>query len=455
MAAGLPHAQAAQLDVVAEVADRRVRAGVRLGRRGVHQHARVLEISRAAAAKMIAATSSAAIASPCWKPGADRDEAGEHGERAGHVPGEMKGVGAQRGGLVHACAPRSETSDAADVHRERDRDHREHVPVRSNGSPPPVSRPIASTTTTMPPPARIAASPSAREVLGSPVPVGMVRVGRPAAEADREQRQHRRHDVAAGLDPGGHQTEAAGHQARPQLQDHQRTGREHGHQRRAKLTPGVELIGSSVALGYLRFGTGSHVLKVGASARLAHTVVGPPVIVAVANAPCTGGRRLSELVRGRYMQVAAPIGLQPPPSTQLSPSLRPGRRAQKQNTRSAASCAGTLIRQPFAQTRFPAARSIRASPTPDPQSAACGALPSGGCCSTSTEAATCPRSARSRSERLGEPRRDFAFFGSRQREPCIHENALLQVGDILDDRSDDGVDPAQGPRSPSASALLC
>ena len=53
-------------------------------------------------------------------------------------------------------------------------------------------------------------------------------------------------------------------------------------------------------------------------------------------------------------------------------------------------------------------------------------------------------SARSRSERLGEPRLAFEFCGSRQREPCIHENALLQVGGIDDDRADDETSPAGG-----------
>ena len=128
----------------------------------------------------------------------------------------------------------------------------------SNGSPPPVSRPIAATTTTMPPPVRIAASPSAREVLGPAVAVRVARVGRPAAQTDREQRQHGGHHVAAGLDPGRHETEAAGQQTGAQLQDDQRGGREHGDQRRATLTPGFELNGSLAARGSVLFVGGHH-----------------------------------------------------------------------------------------------------------------------------------------------------------------------------------------------------
>ena len=47
-------------------------------------------ISRIAAAKMIAATSSAATESPSAKPAAHGEQPGEHRQRAGHVAGEVK-----------------------------------------------------------------------------------------------------------------------------------------------------------------------------------------------------------------------------------------------------------------------------------------------------------------------------------------------------------------------------
>ena len=53
-----------------------------------------------------------------------------------------------------------------------------------------------------------------RQVLRAPVPVGVLDVGRPAAEPDREEREERRDDVAAGLDARGDQPEAVGEQAR-------------------------------------------------------------------------------------------------------------------------------------------------------------------------------------------------------------------------------------------------
>ncbi len=63
---------------------------------------------------------------------------------------------------------------------------------------------------------------------------------------------------------------------------------------------------------------------------------------------------------------------------------------------------------------------------------------------TSTRAPTCPRSARSGSERRGGPRRAFEFCGSRECVPWFHENALLRVGGLDDDRADDGTRPAGG-----------
>ena len=78
---------------------------------------------------MIAATISAAIASPSMKAGTDGDQAGENGQRAGHVTGEMESIGAQRGGLVSGRAAQRD-EHAADVDRQRDADDGEHVPVR-------------------------------------------------------------------------------------------------------------------------------------------------------------------------------------------------------------------------------------------------------------------------------------------------------------------------------------
>ncbi len=129
---GLAQAQPAQLDVGAERAIARSAASrASAGVRSISTFA-FSAISRTAAAKMIAATTSAATESPWAKPAAHEQQSDEHRERARHVAGEVKGVGAQRGaGVAPGGAQRDDR--AAEVDDERDRDHRELVPVGVGG----------------------------------------------------------------------------------------------------------------------------------------------------------------------------------------------------------------------------------------------------------------------------------------------------------------------------------
>ena len=77
------------------------------------------------------------------------------------------------------------------------------------------------------------------EILGAAVPVGVIRVGQGARQADGEEGQDRRDDVAGGLDARGDEGEAAGEQAGPELEDHQQRGRGDREQRRPRLAHGV------------------------------------------------------------------------------------------------------------------------------------------------------------------------------------------------------------------------
>ena len=62
------------------------------------------------------------------------------------------------------------------------------------------------------------------EVLGAAMTVGMLGIRGPAAQANREERQGGGDHVAAGLDPGRDQPEAAGEQPDPELEGHEQRG---------------------------------------------------------------------------------------------------------------------------------------------------------------------------------------------------------------------------------------
>ena len=77
---------------------------------------------------MIPAIRSAAIASALGETGANEQQADEHGERAGHVAGEVKSVGAQSGAAVLAGGAEGDDGPA-EIDDERDGNDKEDVPA--------------------------------------------------------------------------------------------------------------------------------------------------------------------------------------------------------------------------------------------------------------------------------------------------------------------------------------
>ena len=126
----LAQAQAAQLDVSPPSArDRALGRGAGLVGRAVHQHVGVDgRRARAAAIRMIAATTSAATESPWWKPALAASRPDEHRRRAEPVGREVPGVRAQRGAVVAAGGEQRDRR-AAHVEHQRHADHGELEPV--------------------------------------------------------------------------------------------------------------------------------------------------------------------------------------------------------------------------------------------------------------------------------------------------------------------------------------
>ena len=83
-----------------------------VGPRGVHEQSARCRPNWPAAARMMHATTRAAIASPSPTRGDDGSHAIEDGERAGPVAGEVKRVGAQRRGPVPACGTHRDSGPA-------------------------------------------------------------------------------------------------------------------------------------------------------------------------------------------------------------------------------------------------------------------------------------------------------------------------------------------------------
>ena len=207
MAAGLAQAQLAQLDVV-EGADRRFGLGLGLGGRGVHQHPCVL-VDQA-------------------RGGAEDDRGDDQrGDRVALLEAERDGGDADRGrrpsppcrrrsGRRSSAAPRTCTPWRCGGRRSTrlmstaraSADDREDVPARVEAGAPPRAEPVDRLDhdegATAGEDRRLA---ERREVLGPPVPIGVLAVGGAPAEADRRQRQDRGDDIAARLDPGRDQGE--------------------------------------------------------------------------------------------------------------------------------------------------------------------------------------------------------------------------------------------------------
>lgn len=77
---------------------------LRLGRCGVHEHAGVLVDQSRCGAEDDGSHQERGDGVTLLKPGGNGDEAGEDGDRAGHVPREVKRVRPKRRGPVLACA---------------------------------------------------------------------------------------------------------------------------------------------------------------------------------------------------------------------------------------------------------------------------------------------------------------------------------------------------------------
>ena len=177
-------------------------------------------ISRSAATRMIAATSERGDRVALRDARAHRQQADEHGQRAGHVAGEVERVGAQRGAVVALARRASETRRAAEVDAPARRAITANWYQWMRGARPPLTR-LRD---------RLDAHDHAAgeqdrglaeraQVLGAAVAVGVPadRPGRPPRRTAKNVSDGRDH-VAAGLDPGGDQPEAAGREAHAQLQ---------------------------------------------------------------------------------------------------------------------------------------------------------------------------------------------------------------------------------------------
>ncbi len=200
-------------------------ACARLGGRAVHQHVGVLADQAHGGGADDQRDEQRGDRVALVEAGVDEQQADEHGERAGHVAGEVKGVRAQRGAREAARDAQRDERAAEIDERARRRSRRTGTSGCPGGARVAREVPDRFDGDEQPPASRIAASPSAPEVLGAAVAVGVLGVGRAPAEAHGEERQHGGDDVAAGLDPGRDQAEAAGGQADAELQrDEQRGG---------------------------------------------------------------------------------------------------------------------------------------------------------------------------------------------------------------------------------------
>jgi hypothetical protein len=135
----------------------------------------------------------------------------------------VQGVGAQRRAAVTTGGAQGD-GRAAEIHDQRDRDHGELIPAdrgRADAREQMTDRLDGDEHAAGQQDPRL---PQRAEVLGAAMAVGVLGVGRAAAQSHREERQGRGDHIAAGLDPGRYQSQAAGQQANSQLQGHQQPG---------------------------------------------------------------------------------------------------------------------------------------------------------------------------------------------------------------------------------------
>ncbi len=197
---GLAQAQPVELDVGPQRGDRALGEDSRLDRRTVHQHVRV----RCDQAHR-----------------GDEDDHRDEQRRDGvavvesRLRGEQAGEHEQRAGDVGCEVQRRSSAAWGCLRGRRPPARRPCARLRAISATPitassyqctfasvalPVRRVIASTLTSTPPASSMRGLAERAEVLGAAVAVGVLEVGGPAAEVDREERQHGGDHVAARLD---------------------------------------------------------------------------------------------------------------------------------------------------------------------------------------------------------------------------------------------------------------
>ena len=124
------------------------------------------------------------------------EQASQHQQRAGDVGREMRGVRAQRG-TVFAAGSHQRHGHARGFEDQRGADRRELIPVhgRFAGAAGEARDRLDAHEHAAGQQQR--SLPERSEVLGAAVTVGVLEVGGPAAEFDREERQHGGDHVAA------------------------------------------------------------------------------------------------------------------------------------------------------------------------------------------------------------------------------------------------------------------
>jgi hypothetical protein len=147
----------------------------------------------------------------------DGNHATEYGDRASHVAGEVERVRTQGRGLICAgCAERH--GDARSVDQQRYPDDHEHVPAGLQITLPARQPDDRFDHDEHPAGEQDPGLAERSEVLGAPVSVWMVAVGRAHPESDREERQDRGDDVAGRLDARRDETQATRDDPRAELQ---------------------------------------------------------------------------------------------------------------------------------------------------------------------------------------------------------------------------------------------
>jgi len=229
----LAHAQAPEVDGRTDVVDRAACRILCFSRHAIHEHVDVASHEPHCREEYERCDEQRGDRVGLHVAGAHEDEADEHGDGAGEVACEMQRVRRERRAPVCAgCARRRER--ASDVDDENDADYDERPPRRMHGG---VRR--AGEAHDRAPDDQEACEhedrglSERREVLCLAVPVLVAGVGRPDGDADREEGQQRGDQVGARVHCLGDEPEAAGGEARAELQPDQGQRGEDGEERGA------------------------------------------------------------------------------------------------------------------------------------------------------------------------------------------------------------------------------